>query len=241
MRFRWGVCPAVVLAILVLLCAGSGNADPLAFSYSGTFSNDADVQFFYFYLSTEGTVTAETWSFGGGTDATGQTIPYGGFFPYLAIFNSNGDLTAYQSGGNDFDCEEYGCNYDPSINTYYYDAYIQTNPLPAGWYLMSLTEYNNVPLGPTLSDGFSQTDPYFTQNFQVWPNSCNPPYSYCEYPQNAPFLLYESGEKRTGNWEVDIIGPDQAGELPEPASLSLAVAGLALFFLPRAFGVRRVR
>ena len=239
MRFRCGFCPAAVLTILVLLCAGPGKADPLPFSFSGTFTDDTDVQFFFFYLSTTRTITAQTWSFGGGTDAADQTVPAGGFFPYLSIFDSEGNLTPYESGN--VDCQEFGCNADP-VTGYYYDAYIQTNPLPAGFYILSLTEYDNVPLGPTLSDGFSQTDPYFTEAFQNYINSCNPPYSGgCTDPQNAPFLLYESGEKRNGNWEVDIDGPDKGSELPEPASVTLAVAGLALFLLPRAFGVRRIR
>jgi len=106
-----------------------GKADPLPFSFSGTFTDDTDVQFFFFYLSTTRTITAQTWSFGGGTDAADQTVPAGGFFPYLSIFDSEGNLTPYESGN--VDCQEFGCNADP-VTGYYYDAYIQTNPLPAG-------------------------------------------------------------------------------------------------------------
>ncbi len=233
MRFRYGFCTAVALTILVLLCAGSGNADPLAFSYSGTFVYDTDYVVIPFDLSTSTPVTVETWSFGGGVDATGQIIPAGGFFPYLEISDSAGNLIPWAVSGN-INCEGHGCNPDP-VTGYYYDAYINV-VLPAGSYDLYLSEYDNMLLGPNVSDGFSESDPLFSQQWWNPENSCDPPNPLgCANPQNAPFLLYSSGEKRDGNWEVDIVFS------PEPASLALAVAGLALLFLPRALGVRRVR
>jgi hypothetical protein len=43
-------------------------------------------------LSGAGTLTLQTWGFGGGTNAAGMVIPAGGFDPFVGVFNSSGDL-----------------------------------------------------------------------------------------------------------------------------------------------------
>src|SRR5947209_13400271 len=67
------------------ICAGNN------FSFTGTFTNDTDVQFFTFTLlnDTSG-VALRTWSYVGGTNAAGEVISGGGFEPYLSVFLSDG-------------------------------------------------------------------------------------------------------------------------------------------------------
>jgi hypothetical protein len=43
-------------------------------------------------LSGAGTLTLQTWGFGGGTNAAGMVIPAGGFDPFVGVFDSSGDL-----------------------------------------------------------------------------------------------------------------------------------------------------
>ncbi len=244
MRCSCGLYRPAVLTVLALFAAGLGSASSL--SYSGTFSHDNDVQLFSVYLANPGTVTIQTWSFGGTwgpnqlghpeTNAAGQSVAAGGIFPFLTLFDPNNGEILYTS--NQLGCGE--CRPDP-VTTYSYDAYIYTQPLAAGFYELALTVYDNVPVSAYWQDGLSNSgNPYFTETFFNDYNSRTPPYTTYGAYEHAPFLLYSSGEKRNGNWDVDIIGVDNSNELPEPASLVLFIAGLVLLFVPRALGLRRV-
>lgn len=256
MRFCGGTCRPVLVGILALLYAGACSAATL--SYSGTITSDDDVALFSIYLSSPGHVTLQTWSFAGGVNAEGEEVPAGGFFPYLTMFDVTGQIlyTSNQLLISNYENICGGCNYDPVAYDYlgahyYYDAYISTDPLPAGWYTVALTVYDNTPVGMNWSDGLThsyQNDPFpfyphsvFTQQYQNDTNSRIPYYDPVNgVLQDAPFLLYSSGEKRTGDWELDITGVDSSAQLPEPASLALAAMGLVLLLAPRALGARRV-
>jgi len=219
---RQTIFRSISLALLVLLCAGTGSAVPL--SYVGAFNQDDAVQYLFFNVAAPGTVTIQTWSFGGGTNSAGQVIPDGGFAPVLTLILPDGTVATSDFGL--FGCGN--CNPDPSLG--YGDAYINV-PLPeAGQYIVALTEYDNLP-GSTLSDGFSRSGQgNFTAEF------ANP---YDPNPPQAPFLDYwGDGAKRTGSWAVDISGDEVM--TPEPASVALVAVGLVLLFAPRRFSLRRL-
>lgn len=230
MRFHSQLRRSALMTILVLLCAGIGSADSL--SYTGTFQQDNDVQLFVLNLTKPSALTAQTWSFGGTppgvTDAAGQPVAAGGIFPFLTLFDAAGTIL---ETSNQLGCG--ACRPDP-VTGYSYDAYLRSLPLAPGVYTLALTEYDNVPGTMNWYDGLTNSgDPLFTEAYLNYVNSLDPN----GILQHAPFLLYSSGEKRTGAWEVDITLTD----LPEPASLALVLAGLVLLFVPRILGVRRIR
>src|SRR5258708_28724706 len=77
-------CTAIVT--FLFFCSVAGVAGQ--FSFVGNFVNDNDVQLFSFTLLSPGTVTVQTWGYGGGTNASGQVIAPPGFESVLAIFQS---------------------------------------------------------------------------------------------------------------------------------------------------------
>jgi hypothetical protein len=242
MRLRRGLNRPVLLTILALLCAGVGSATSL--SYTGTFTADDQVQYFNVAVASSSSVTFQTWSFGGTWETTdplyagqptanaaGDSIPAGGFFPFLTLFDSTGHI--WDSSNQNIDAPDCGpCRPDP-VTHYSYDAYRTTLPLPAGNYTLALTVYDNTPITMNWYDGLhraGQTAPFepaatFTEEFRTDKSG----------DEHAPFLLFSSGEKRTGDWAVDITVQDT----PEPASMALIAAGLILLFAPRFFTARR--
>jgi hypothetical protein len=213
-RAAWA---AVIAAALAL------PAFPAAFSFEGTFFHDNDVQLFNFSLLSPTTVTLETWSYGGGTLANGNTVSPGGFAPELQVFDApSGDA---QGGlivpGVYPDCAPR--NPDPNRAPSCQDAYAQMF-LAAGSYYLSLTQAGNDPLGDpviNLSAGFfwlngPAPDPNFNGGFQT---------------------IMGQG---TGAWALDILSVDSAGPLtgaPEPGSALLAAAVVLLV----GIGARRKR
>lgn len=77
-------------SVLVLALLGATAALADNFSFQGTFTKDDNVQLFTFNVGSTSTVTLRTWSYAGGVDAAGVTIPRGGFDPILALFDSTG-------------------------------------------------------------------------------------------------------------------------------------------------------
>jgi hypothetical protein len=61
-------------------------------SYTGSLASSSDVYLLVFDVTgaTSETVTVQTWSFGGGVNAAGNTIAAGGFDPFVAIFDGTG-------------------------------------------------------------------------------------------------------------------------------------------------------
>src|SRR5215510_1785780 len=74
------------IGIAILGIAASANAD--TFSFQGNFIHDNDVQLLHFGLLTDQTVTLQTWSYGGGINAQGDTVLPGGFQVALQIFDA---------------------------------------------------------------------------------------------------------------------------------------------------------
>ena len=74
------------IIFLNLIFAASGAAGQ--FSFAGSFTNDNDVQFFTFSLFSPNTVTLQTWGYGGGTNAAGQSIAPGGFESILQVYDA---------------------------------------------------------------------------------------------------------------------------------------------------------
>lgn len=179
-------------------------ANAAGVSFTGTFQQDDNVRLFTFNLASSSTVTLETWSYAGGTDAQGTVIPSGGFQPYISLFSGSGTFINTSVSGS---CPPQ--NVDLTTGVCGDDLLSQS--LAAGNYLVALTEYPNLPAGTTLAAGFSETGQgNFTGGF------CGTTGAFFD----------STCTKRNGNFELDLLGVTSAASVPEPANLCLL--GLAL-------------
>lgn len=104
------------------------------------------MQFFNFSVGGISSVTLQTWSYAGGTNAAGNVISAGGFDPILAFFDSAGNLIGQNDDG-------FGVATDPLTGAAY-DTLL-TSTLNAGDYIVSVMQFNNFVVGSTLSSGFA--------------------------------------------------------------------------------------
>src|SRR5215510_14265065 len=83
-RFSSTFLVIVVFAFVAVPVATADN-----FSFTGTFTQDDNVQLFNFSIGAPSSgVILRTWSYAGGVNAAGATIARGGFDPILALFNA---------------------------------------------------------------------------------------------------------------------------------------------------------
>ena len=199
------------LAIAAALSLASAlPASAASFSFTGTFSGDADVRYYSFTLGSASSVTIRSLGYGGGTNATGQSIAAGGFDPVVALFDGAG--TYMHVTGDD---DGAGSTIDPSTGAAY-DPLFTVN-LAAGTYTLALTQSFNFANGPTLADGFlfdPTTDAHFTAD-----------YIGC----GAAGFCDATGAARSNAFALDIVGVDAASPTPLPGALPLFVTGLGVF------------
>src|SRR5262245_26014300 len=131
------------LAALAMLAAAAPAA-ATDFSFTGTFSQDDNVQLFNFVVGATSNVTLRTLSYRGGVNAAGQTVAGGGFDPILALFNGSGGLIAQNDDGT---CAQVGQGNTGTC----YDTFFQAT-LGAGTYAVSVMQFNNFALGPNLAN-----------------------------------------------------------------------------------------
>ena len=190
--------------LLAGMCIGAMLITPAmadSFSFTGSFSQDDNVRLFQFNAGASSTVTLLTFSYGGGVNANGVTIPRGGFEPILSLFSSSGMLLD-QSGPNG-NCP--AAQTADSVTGICGDAYLNESSLSAGKYTVALTEFFNVPNGPNLSNGFLEAGHgNFTGS------------ELCSAPGGS--FLDETCNQRTGNFAFDVTGVTSASAVPEPAT-----------------------
>jgi hypothetical protein len=99
-----------------------------------------------------------------------------------------------------------------------YDSVLGTNPLgtlPAGTYLVVLTEQSNTPNGPDLDSGFSEDG---QGNFTAVPGVNNGPFVDPGNPDVTD----------TGSFALQVENVASATAVPEPATLLSVAAGALL-------------
>jgi hypothetical protein len=195
------------LRILGFALAGvlsAANVHAATVSYAGTLSGDDQVQQYIYSQATASPVNFSTDSYGGGI-VNGITTPSGGFVPVLSIFNSaTGLLIA--SDGADATCS--GAMQMDATTQMCDDASL-TLSLGSGSYLVDVSEFPNVPIGPGIADGFlEQGQGNFTGA------TCGAAGSFYQ-TDVAPCV------QRTGNFALNISA------VPEPSTLWLALPALA--------------
>src|SRR3954454_16084961 len=82
----------MLLRTALFLCMIAQCAIAANISFTGSFTNDTDVQLFSFTVANPtGGVAFRTWSYTGGTNSAGTPILGGGFEPVLSLFDSDGN------------------------------------------------------------------------------------------------------------------------------------------------------
>ncbi|HTR39091.1 MAG TPA: DVUA0089 family protein [Bryobacteraceae bacterium] len=216
MRLGWS-------AVAVLACSLSvqvASAD--SFSFTGTFTQDDQLEVFLF-TAPSASVVVQTLGYAGGTNAAGDAISAGGFDPVLSVFDATGGLVSSSLLIATVD-DGAGVATDPSTGSAF-DSLIDLSGLDAGGtYALVLSEYDNIPNGPDYAGGFTQTG--------------NGDFTASEFPCGGIAFCDANLAQRTGDWAVDITGVRSATDItngsavPEPRStllLAAAIAGLALF------------
>jgi hypothetical protein len=203
------------LAVVLIAC-GAHTASAGTYIFTGVFATDDQQASFNLLLDSPGILTIQTTSYANG-----------GFAPVLSIFGSPdfgpGDptLLAYDAGGTAPNCGIRGTNaatgacLDAVLG---FDSVLNQNPLgtlPAGAYLVVLTEQSNTPNGPDLASGFAQDG---QGNFTAVPGINDGPFVD---PTN--FSITDSP-----NWAVTFQNVDSASQTPEPSTLLSIVAGFAV-------------
>ncbi len=224
----------------MFLAASAISLSAESVSYTGTLSSPEDVFETSFNLTTAGSVTLQTWGFGGGLNAAGQVIAPGGFDPLLTLFSGpvgTATIVTDVSGNPLADADNLSNAPWSYVNNpaagqvaigpdlEFGDDFMQTPSLAAGTYTLVLTDAGYQPVAiyddGALSEGFFDLTGGV---FQTCVSTTN-----CITPD--------------ANYAVDIITSTVVGTTvatPEPPSLPLLLTGLTLLAGFSLFNQRRL-
>ncbi|MDZ4800138.1 MAG: DVUA0089 family protein [Bryobacteraceae bacterium] len=197
------------MKITILLALGLAASTHAGIILNSSFVADDQTQLFNVALINPGVLTVRSAGYGGDSSLA---IKPGGFDTVLSLFatDPSGILLALNTDGA---CPPFSP--DP-VTGFCLDAFLST-PLPSGNYVVALTQYDNLPLGPALKDGFSQEGQgNFTPGLSGFPGVS---------------FLDQAGNQRTGNWTLIFNGADIVTTVPEPGSLELTALFGGLFIL----------
>ena len=143
----------LLMAVLVSLAPRPAQATAQSFTGSLAAADPNDVKLIEFTLTSAATFTAQTWSFGGGTNAAGTVIAAGGFDPYLSLFSGFGPGALFLASNDDGLCPPG----TPSPTCA--DSTLHLVSLAAGDYTLALSTFGNFSFAEnlgvgTLGDGF---------------------------------------------------------------------------------------
>jgi hypothetical protein len=200
-----------LLVFLAIGCARIGLAGTL--SYTGAFDIPENVFEPTVTLASAGTLTLQTWGFGGGINGNLAAIPAGGFDPLVAVFMGAGPTATFIEGASDILFPNYsafmGC---PPAGTVTIGSIpgncgdvLMALSLSAGTYTILLTDGANIPFavnGGTLGDGFFDLTGGAFQTCLADGSACI---------------------ADTGNWALDV---SVSSPSPEPAVWEMACLGL---------------
>jgi hypothetical protein len=211
-------CAAVVVGLTVAVAVSSSAA---TISETGTLLNPEDTALMQLTLTAEGSVTLQTYGFGGGTNAGGSAISAGGFDAVVGLFSGSGDGAVFLNGTSDIlstyspGCPPAGTVTVGSVAGQCGDVNLQFADLTAGTYTVLLSDAAYLPNAVFedspgyLGDGFTDLTGGVFQTC-VDASDCN---------------------TDTANWALDITTSEASlppSAVPEPPSSVLAGFGVAL-------------
>ena len=197
----------LLAACVISLVSVVAKADD--FSFTGNLNSINDVQIFTFTVGSGSNVVLRTWSYAGGVNAAGQSIAEGGFDPILALFQGTGSGAVFinqnDDGGSNVPAD--------AVTGAHYDTYLAVNGLTPGDYTVSIMDYANFAIGPTLGAGFTGG------------------------ALTGGTYLDATEHNRDSHWAFDILGVEAATNptaqptdgtpaVPEPSSIALLGSGL---------------
>lgn len=202
--------------VILLVFASLPVCTAETISLTGMLLNPEDTVSIDLTLGTPGTLTLQTYGFGGGTNADGSTISPGGFDPFVGLFSDTARGALFVGGTSDIlsnyssGCPPAGTVTTGAVPNQCGDVSLIFGAVTAGSYTLLLTDGEYLPTAvfesspALLSDGFTDLSAGVFQTCYDAAN-CN---------------------TDTANWALDISAP--AGTFsPEPSSLALAGLGLA--------------
>jgi len=211
---------ALLRASIIAITASAwvcGSAETI--SQTGTLANPEDSVLINLSLVSDGSVTLQTYGFGGGTNAAGTVIAPGGFDPFVGIFAGTGSSAVFLNGSSDVltnyspGCPPAGAIAIGSIPGQCGDVNLLFPDLAAGTYTVLLSDAAYLPNAVfeatpgLLGDGFADlTGGVFQTCYDA--DDCN---------------------TDTANWALDITTSAGATPppVPEPPAVELAGMGIA--------------
>ena len=200
-------------SLLVVFCLAVQFASGNTISYTGTLTSPDDASTaITVTLANAGSLSLQTWGFGGGTNAAAAVIPAGGFDSFLGVFAGTGDTATFIDGTSDVLSNYDGFKGCPPAGTVNIggpvcgDVKMSFN-LAAGEYTVLLTTGSYIPNavfgGGTLGDGFTDLT---GGAFQT--------------------CVGENCKEDTANWALDITTSDSGAPVPEPGGVWICGIGL---------------
>jgi hypothetical protein len=209
-----------VIGLLGVGCLANESAFAGTMSYTGVLNSPEDDFETTASLFNPGTLTIQTWGFGGGTNAAGALILSGGFDPFAGVFDSSGDLI---QGTSDVLSNYLGFTGCPPAGLVTIGSVpgncgdiTMSLALAAGTYTIFLSDAGYIPNAIFDSPSYGNLDEGFTDLtggvFQTCAdlNDCN---------------------NDTANWALDVTTPASSVSAPEPGALGLCGLGSAVFLL----------
>ena len=191
--------------VAALMLTAGVSIQAASISLQGTWINDDQVQEFTVILGIPGQLTAQTFSYAGGDDGLGHVIARGAFDPVLTLFDGSGN---FRTMNNDGAC---GTVEKDSVTLNCFDFYLSLN-LAAGTYVLALTENDNLAVGPTAADGFTQAG--------------NGDFTCPEFMGTAGAFCDASLNQRNASFALTIDTP--GARTLEPSSAFLILSGAAI-------------
>jgi hypothetical protein len=219
---------ALGLLVLQFVAVHPAAADTST-SYTGSLASSSDVYSLVFNVTgaTGETVTIQTWSFGGGVNAAGNTIAAGGFDPFVAIFDGTGPTAtiATDAMSNPFGTSDALSNYGSFMGCPPAQMANIGGPL-CGDVTMSLL------LGPgvytlVLSDALNDTNAVFDNGTlgEGFTDFTGGAFQTCNTNDVGSTICVDD----TSNFAFDLSTASGSGgttPTPEPSSLVLLAAGV---------------